>query len=54
VGRHGVVGVVRREFERRQVLQRILLVLALIGTCMVIGDGILTPAISGKEFMLVC
>jgi KUP system potassium uptake protein len=54
VGRRGVVGVVRRELERRQVLQRILLVLALIGTCMVIGDGILTPAISGKEFVLVC
>ncbi|XP_078154247.1 potassium transporter 6-like [Carex rostrata] len=46
VGRSGIVGVVRRELEGRQVLQRILLVLALIGTCMVIGDGILTPAIS--------
>ncbi|KAJ3707967.1 hypothetical protein LUZ61_011672 [Rhynchospora tenuis] len=45
-GRRGVVSVVRRELERRHVLQRILLVLALIGTCMVIGDGILTPAIS--------
>ncbi|KAJ4810655.1 Potassium transporter [Rhynchospora pubera] len=45
-GRRGVVCIVRRELERRQVLQRILLVLALIGTCMVIGDGILTPAIS--------
>ncbi|CAJ1931483.1 unnamed protein product [Sphenostylis stenocarpa] len=33
-------------FEKRKVLQRVLLVLALIGTCMVIGDGILTPAIS--------
>ncbi|XP_047153929.1 potassium transporter 6-like [Vigna umbellata] len=33
-------------FERHRVLQRVLLVLALIGTCMVIGDGILTPAIS--------
>lgn len=35
-------------FERHRVLQRVLLVLALIGTCMVIGDGILTPAISGE------
>lgn len=34
--------------EKHKVLQRILLVLALIGTCMVIGDGILTPAISGN------
>ncbi|XP_027360719.1 potassium transporter 6 [Abrus precatorius] len=32
--------------EKHKVLQRVLLVLALIGTCMVIGDGILTPAIS--------
>ncbi|WVZ09064.1 hypothetical protein V8G54_022410 [Vigna mungo] len=34
-------------FEKHKVLQRVLLVLALIGTCMVIGDGVLTPAISG-------
>ncbi|GFY91028.1 K+ uptake permease 6 [Actinidia rufa] len=32
--------------ERHRVLQKCLLVLALIGTCMVIGDGVLTPAIS--------
>ncbi|CAL0314054.1 unnamed protein product [Lupinus luteus] len=32
--------------EKHKVLQRILLVLALIGTSMVIGDGVLTPAIS--------
>ncbi|OVA03728.1 potassium transporter [Macleaya cordata] len=32
--------------EKYRVLQRVLLVLALIGTCMVIGDGILTPSIS--------
>lgn len=34
--------------ERYRVLQRFLLILALIGTCMVIGDGVLTPAISGN------
>lgn len=34
--------------ERHKVLQRFLLVLALIGTCMVIGDGVLTPSISGE------
>ena len=33
--------------EKYRALQRVLLVLALIGTCMVIGDGVLTPAISG-------
>ncbi|CAJ1940077.1 unnamed protein product [Sphenostylis stenocarpa] len=32
--------------ERHKVLQRILLVLALLGTCMVIGVGVLKPAIS--------
>ncbi|XP_057948904.1 potassium transporter 6-like isoform X2 [Malania oleifera] len=32
--------------ETHRVLQRCLLILALIGTCMVIGDGVLTPAIS--------
>nr|DAD34629.1 TPA_asm: hypothetical protein HUJ06_005269 [Nelumbo nucifera] len=32
--------------EKHKVLQRVLLILALIGTCMVIGDGVLTPAIS--------
>lgn len=34
--------------ERHGVLQRLLLVLALIGACMVIGDGVLSPAISGN------
>ncbi|XP_009804338.1 potassium transporter 6-like [Nicotiana sylvestris] len=37
---------VKSTLERYRVLQRFLLVLALIGACMVIGDGILTPAIS--------
>lgn len=32
--------------EKHRVFQRVLLVLALIGACMVIGDGVLTPAIS--------
>ncbi|KAL2546986.1 Potassium transporter 6 [Forsythia ovata] len=32
--------------EKYRVLQRFLFVLALIGACMVIGDGVLTPAIS--------
>lgn len=32
--------------EKNKVLQRVLLILTLIGTCMVIGDGVLTPAIN--------
>ncbi|KAL6505548.1 Potassium transporter 6 [Orobanche hederae] len=32
--------------EQHRVLQRFLLLLALLGACMVIGDGVLTPAIS--------
>ncbi|MCL7048300.1 hypothetical protein MKW94_007199, partial [Papaver nudicaule] len=32
--------------EKHKVLQKMLLLLALVGTCMVIGDGVLTPAIS--------
>ncbi|KAL8266370.1 hypothetical protein R6Q59_003714, partial [Mikania micrantha] len=32
--------------EKHKILQKVLLILALIGTCMVIGDGVLTPAIS--------
>ncbi|KAG6529758.1 potassium transporter 6-like isoform X1 [Zingiber officinale] len=37
---------VKKLLEKHQVLQRLLLILALIGACMVIGDGVLTPAIS--------
>jgi KUP system potassium uptake protein len=37
----------RAALERHRVLQRLLLLLALLGTCMVIGDGVLTPAVSG-------
>ncbi|XP_020089646.1 potassium transporter 25-like isoform X1 [Ananas comosus] len=37
---------VRTMLEKHQVLQRLLLIFALLGTCMVIGDGVLTPAVS--------
>lgn len=37
---------IRSTLEKHKVLQQVLLGLALIGTCMVIGDGVLTPAIS--------
>ena len=36
--------------EKHKTLHNVLLILALIGTCMVIGDGVLTPAISGNFF----
>ncbi|XP_073302579.1 potassium transporter 6-like isoform X2 [Primulina huaijiensis] len=36
----------KSSLEKYKVLQRFLLLLSLLGACMVIGDGILTPAIS--------
>ena len=39
----------RSALEKHRVLQMILLTLALLGACMVIGDGVLTPAISGMR-----
>lgn len=45
----GTVGLtLKSTLEKCPVLQRVLLILALLGTCMVIGDGVLTPAISGN------
>ncbi|PRQ30055.1 putative potassium transporter [Rosa chinensis] len=37
---------IKRGLEKHEFLQNLLLILVLIGSCMVIGDGILTPAIS--------
>ena len=37
----------KRWLEETPYMKNIILMLALVGTCMVIGDGILTPAISG-------
>uniref|UniRef100_A0A2N9GPP8 K+ potassium transporter integral membrane domain-containing protein n=1 Tax=Fagus sylvatica TaxID=28930 RepID=A0A2N9GPP8_FAGSY len=54
----GLASSLKSMLERHRVLQRFLLVLALVGTCMVIGDGVLTPAISvfsaisGLEFSI--
>lgn len=39
----------RSTLEKHRFLQKMLLILALIGTCFVIGDGVLTPAISGRN-----
>lgn len=45
-GEKNIGSTLKSTLEKHKVLQRVLLVLALIGTCMVIGDGVLTPAIS--------
>eukprot|EP01018_Ginkgo_biloba_P020420 Gb_34361 [translate_table: standard] len=37
----------KRWLEKKSYRQNALLILVVLGTCMVIGDGILTPAISG-------
>ena len=39
-------------FKRSIVARRVLLFVAMLGMCMLIGDGILTPAISG--LLLLC
>ncbi|GFQ06770.1 potassium transporter 8 [Phtheirospermum japonicum] len=44
----------RSTLEKHRLLQKMLLILALIGTCMVIGDGVLTPAISDIEVPVAC
>lgn len=48
-GKRNIGSSLKSTLEKYKVLQRVLLVLALIGTCMVIGDGVLTPAISGTK-----
>lgn len=38
---------IKEALERRSSLKTVLLLLVLMGTSMIIGDGILTPAMSG-------
>ena len=45
---HSLSAKVKRWLEDGVYRKNIFLVLVLIGTCMTIGDGILTPAISGN------
>lgn len=45
---------VKRYLEKHKWLHTALLLLVLLGTCMVIGDGLLTPAISGMFCFGVC
>jgi KUP system potassium uptake protein len=42
----------QKKLEGSPTLQKVLLMIVLLGTCMVIGDGILTPAISGTNMHL--
>lgn len=39
---------VKKLLEKYKALHTTLLIVVLLGTCMVIGDGLLTPAMSGK------
>lgn len=39
---------IKEWLEKHKTLQTALLIMVMIGTCMVIGDGVLTPAISGN------
>lgn len=45
---HSFAAKTKRWLEGRRYRKSILLILVIIGSCMVIGDGILTPAISGN------
>ncbi|PKU76032.1 potassium transporter 6-like [Dendrobium catenatum] len=45
-GRFTAAARLKMLMEKHRVLRQLLLVLALIGTCMVIGDGVLTPSLS--------
>ncbi|KAI0504388.1 hypothetical protein KFK09_015340 [Dendrobium nobile] len=45
-GRFTAAARLKTLMEKHRVLRQLLLVLALIGTCMVIGDGVLTPSLS--------
>jgi len=43
----------KRFLEKHKRLRTALLVVVLFGACMVVGDGVLTPAISGKAPVLL-
>lgn len=43
----------KKILEKHQKLRTVLLIVVLLGTCMVIGDGVLTPAISGTVLLFV-
>lgn len=43
----------KKWLEKYAFRKNALLILVLVGTCMVIGDGILTPAISGIPYLIL-
>lgn len=45
---------IKEILERGSSLKTLLLLLVLMGTSMIIGDGILTPAISGTDINIYC
>lgn len=49
---NSVAAKIKRWIESHAYKRNILLILVLIGTCTAIGDGILTPAISGTDHHL--
>lgn len=50
---HSFAAKTKRWLEKYAIRKNSLLILVLVGTCMVIGDGILTPAISGIRIALI-
>lgn len=44
----------KRFLEKHKRLRTALLLVVLFGACMVVGDGVLTPAISGKVLIRRC
>lgn len=44
---------IKDHLERKSSLKTLLLLLVLMGTSMIIGDGILTPAISGTSMLII-
>lgn len=51
---HSFAGKTKKWLEAQVFRKNALLVLVLAGTCMVVGDGILTPAISGEDCTSFC
>lgn len=50
---HSYAAKTKRWLEGHASRKNMLLILVLVGTCMLIGDGILTPAISGMPFFIL-
>lgn len=42
----------KRAFEKHKSIHYLMLFLALFGACMIVADGVLTPAISGIEVVI--